>query len=294
MDKEINAWHADLYEKIGISFEMPNHYTKLTALENLAYFRSLYSGKTYEPMELLKWVGLGEDAHKRVSDYSKGMKIRLNVARSLIHKPKVLFLDEPTSGLDPVNARNIKDLIMGFRDLGTTIFITTHNMMVADELCDRVAFVTDGNIRAVDSPEALKQKYGKRSVKVTYHDKEKESNKEFPIEGLGKNEAFINLLNAKVTIDRLHSQETTLDNIFYPDNRRGVGLMNPMTSTIRKDVKVQVRNKLYAISVGLACIFCNHLFNSSKTRANYNGNTCCYAIACRRNDTCLCRWFNSF
>lgn len=214
MDKEINAWHADLYEKIGISFEMPNHYTKLTALENLAYFRSLYSGKTYEPMELLKWVGLGEDAHKRVSDYSKGMKIRLNVARSLIHKPKVLFLDEPTSGLDPVNARNIKDLIMGFRDLGTTIFITTHNMMVADELCDRVAFVTDGNIRAVDSPEALKQKYGKRSVKVTYHDKEKESNKEFPIEGLGKNEAFINLLNAKVTIDRLHSQETTLDNIF--------------------------------------------------------------------------------
>ncbi|QUI21381.1 ABC transporter ATP-binding protein [Vallitalea pronyensis] len=214
MNKEINAWHADLYEKIGISFEMPNHYTKLTAFENLTYFGSLYSGSTYEPMELLKWVGLEEDAHKRVSDYSKGMKIRLNVARSLIHKPKLLFLDEPTSGLDPVNARNIKDLILRFRDLGTTVFITTHNMMVADELCDQVAFVTDGNIRAIDSPEALKKKYGKRNVKVTYHDKGKEGNKEFPIEGLGKNEAFYHLLNSGVTIDRLHSQETTLDNIF--------------------------------------------------------------------------------
>ena len=108
MNREVSDWGPDYYEHLGVSFELPNHYLKLTALENLNHFRSLYSGATLEPMEVLEWVGLKNEANKKVEDYSKGMKIRLNVARSLIHQPKVLFLDEPTSGLDPVNARKIK------------------------------------------------------------------------------------------------------------------------------------------------------------------------------------------
>ncbi len=215
MGREIREWGQDYYEHIGVSFELPNHYLKLTALENLNHFRSLYSGDTHDPMEVLDWVGLQEDADKKVEDFSKGMKIRLNVARSIIHKPKLLFLDEPTSGLDPVNARKIKDLILELRRQGTTIFITTHNMVVADELCDRVAFITGGKIQVIDAPIALKKQYGKRDVQVTYlNSAQQPQNQEFPLDGLGHNEAFLNLLKSANYLETIHTQETTLENIF--------------------------------------------------------------------------------
>ena len=168
MGKELNQWGKDFYEHIGVSFELPNHFLKLTARENLQHFSSLYSGKKHDVMEVLSWVGLAEDADKKTSDYSKGMKIRLNVARSLVHQPKILFLDEPTSGLDPVNAAKIKNLVFNLRDQGTTIFITTHNMTLADQMCDRVAFVTNGKLRAIDKPSDFKKQYGKRFVDVEY------------------------------------------------------------------------------------------------------------------------------
>lgn len=182
LGQELNTWSHAYYEQIGVSFELPNHYLKLTALENLAYFRSLYSHPTCDPMEVLAWVGLADDAHKRVATFSKGMKIRLNVARSLLHQPKLLFLDEPTSGLDPVNARHIKDLILQQRAQGATVFITTHDMMVADELCDRVAFIAAGKIDVIDAPGVLKKQYGKRSVVVEYSNGRVESQRqEFPL-----------------------------------------------------------------------------------------------------------------
>jgi fluoroquinolone transport system ATP-binding protein len=215
MGREVSAWGQDYYEHIGVSFELPNHYLKLTALENLNYFRSLYSGATHDPMQVLEWVGLTEDADKKVADYSKGMKIRLNVARSLIHKPKLLFLDEPTSGLDPVNARKIKDLIGDLRQQGTTVFVTTHNMAVADELCDRVAFVTAGNISVIDAPHTLKKRFGTRSVEVEYVNGTQEiRHQEFPLDGLGNNPAFVNLLQSASRVETIHTQETTLENIF--------------------------------------------------------------------------------
>ena len=111
MGRELTEWGQEYYEHIGVSFELPNHYLKLTALENLAYFRSLYSGDTLDPMEVLTWVGLEDDAEKKVSDFSKGMKIRMNVARSLLHKPKILFLDEPTSGLDSDARSKFEDAV---------------------------------------------------------------------------------------------------------------------------------------------------------------------------------------
>lgn len=215
LNKEIREWGQDFYEHIGVSFELPNHYLKLTALENLNYFQSLYSRDTHDPMQILDWVGLKADADKLVSDYSKGMKVRLNVARGLLHKPRVLFLDEPTSGLDPVNARKIKDLILRLRDDGTTVFVTTHNMTVADELCDRVAFINSGQISAIDAPSTLKKQYGKREVTVEYLNGSKQpTEKQFPLDGLGENNEFLQLLKSGNHIETIHTQETTLEKIF--------------------------------------------------------------------------------
>lgn len=215
MGREIRNWGQDYYEHIGVSFELPNHYLKLTARENLDYFRSLYTGDTYEAMEVLKWVGLGDDADKMVSEFSKGMKVRLNVARGLVHKPKLLFLDEPTSGLDPVNARKIKDLILELRSQGTTVFVTTHNMTVADELCDRVAFINSGKISAMDAPSTLKKKYGKREITVEYMNGTQDIEyKQFPLDGLGDNNDFLSLLKTANYIETIHTQETTLEKIF--------------------------------------------------------------------------------
>ncbi|MCK4778272.1 MAG: ABC transporter ATP-binding protein, partial [Actinomycetia bacterium] len=133
-DTEVNIAESTFYEKIGVAFEFPNLYTKFTAIENLNFFKSLYRGETEDPMHLLEKVGLAEDANLRVSSFSKGMKMRLNFCRAFLNKPEIVFLDEPTSGLDPMNSRKIRDIILKKRDDGLTIFLTTHNMTVADEL----------------------------------------------------------------------------------------------------------------------------------------------------------------
>ena len=171
MGKGLSDWGRDLYEQTGVSFEVPNHYEDLIAYENLEYFQTLYRD-SHDIDTLLSWVGLEEDKDKRVSKFSKGMKVRLTVARSLLNKPKILFLDEPTAGLDPINAQKIKELILKLRNEGTTVFITTHNMTLADQLCDRVAFITQGELRVIDSPKNLKRQYGSSDVVVAYKDNE--------------------------------------------------------------------------------------------------------------------------
>ena len=140
---------------------MPNHYLKLTALENLNYFRSLYEGETEDPNHLLDMVGLGDDGALRVSQFPKGMKNRLNFARSLLNKPELVFFDEPTTGLDPVSARRIKDIILEKKRDGRTIFLTTHDMVAATELCDRVAFIIEGEVKLIDSPRNLMLTHGR-------------------------------------------------------------------------------------------------------------------------------------
>lgn len=211
-DKDLTDWGSDYYEQIGVSFELPNHYGKLTALENLRYFGRLYKGKTVAPEELLAMVGLEDDGNLLASQFSKGMKIRLNLARSMIHSPKLLFLDEPTAGLDPVNSRRIKDLIKQQKDAGRTVFLTTHDMMIADELCDRVAFIVDGTISLIDSPRNLKLAYGRKEVRVEYSMDGQPVSREFPMVGLGDNAAFIEAL--RQDIQTIHTQEASLEDIF--------------------------------------------------------------------------------
>ncbi len=214
LGKDLDRWGSDLYERIGVSFELPNHFLKLTAVENLTYFGSLYSHPTRSPQELLEMVGLGNDGDLLVSQYSKGMKNRLTVARSLLHNPELLFLDEPTAGLDPVNARRIKDLIKAQQEAGKTIFLTTHDMTVAEALCDRVAFIVDGEIKLIDAPKQLKLQHGKATVRVEYvaNGDGRIAEQEFALTDLGQN-GFVNLVR-DYPVQTIHSQEATLEEIF--------------------------------------------------------------------------------
>ena len=164
MGKEIANIDSSFYENIGVDFELPNLHTKLTAYENLKIFQNFYGGKKESIDELLKLLGLEEHKNKKVSQFSKGMKMRLNFCRSIINDPELIFLDEPTSGLDPANSKLMKEIILDKKKSGKTIFLTTHNMSVAEEICDRVAFIVDGTIKLIDSPRELKIKNGEKSI----------------------------------------------------------------------------------------------------------------------------------
>lgn len=169
--KEIRNVHTqELFQKIGVLFEFPYLYTNLSALDNLHYFSSFYPKDQLRDAEkLLDELEFKRDFLKKpVSSYSKGMRQRVSMARALISNPKLLFLDEPTSGLDPAGAILFRKIIEKERQKGTTIFLTTHNMLDADLLCDRVAFISNGTIAALDTPRNLKEQNSNHSIVITY------------------------------------------------------------------------------------------------------------------------------
>jgi fluoroquinolone transport system ATP-binding protein len=209
---ELSSLGNDYYNRIGVGFELPNHYPRLTAIENLKFFGSFYENNKTDPMDLLEMTGLKEYASVRAGEFSKGMKMRLNFVRALLHDPDILFLDEPTSGLDPMNSRKLKNIILDQRKKGKTIFLTTHNMHDADELCDRVAFIADGKIALIDNPKNLKLRFGTRKLSVEYGEAVSLS-REFPIDGLGANREFLELLKTEY-IRSVHSKEASLEDIF--------------------------------------------------------------------------------
>jgi len=136
-------------------------YWRLSAIDNLRYFASLYGVEPDVTKKripyLLELVGLKDRGNERVEGYSRGMKQRLHVARTLLHDPEVLFLDEPTIGLDPVGARDFRQVIRDLRDAKKTILLTTHYMFEADALCNRVGVINKGELVALDSPANLKK-----------------------------------------------------------------------------------------------------------------------------------------
>ncbi len=202
----------NFYEDIGVDFEFSTMYEKLTARENLEFFSSLYS-KSKPPIDkLLKEVGLENDADKRVSDYSKGMKSRLNFIKALLHNPSLLYLDEPTNGLDPTNSRMMKDMILAEKAKGKTILLTTHNMQDATELCDRVAFIVNGEIRALDSPHNLIMSKGATQVFYSWIDKEEKTSSCF-LNNLSSDEKLKKLITEN-RLQSIHSSEPTLNDIF--------------------------------------------------------------------------------
>lgn len=211
-DRDLKDWGKDYYQKIGVSFEFPAIYSKLTALENLEFFSSFYK-KHLDPAEVLKMVGLGNEGDRLAAEFSKGMKKKLDLARSLLPDPDILFLDEPLEGLDPGSARKIKDLLLEMKDSGKTVFLTTHNMYVADELCDRVAFLVEGAMRLAGNPKELKTNMGRGLVKVEHSAGGSVEIDEFPLEGLGQNKKFLGILQDD-EIRRINTEEPTLEEIF--------------------------------------------------------------------------------
>ncbi len=213
LGKERRDWSKDFYEQIGVAFDFPNLYIKLTALENLELMSAYYQRPPVDLKNLLDRVGLLPDKDNRVENFSKGMKMRLNFIRSIMHQPRLMFFDEPTSGLDPVNAHIIKDIILEQKAQGKTIFLTTHNMTVAEQLCDRVAFIVDGQIVVTGSPGDLMIEHGKRLIKVEYAGNGSVEEREFEMAGIGHNHDFISLLQEK-EVKTIHSAEATLEDIF--------------------------------------------------------------------------------
>ena len=157
--------------RINLVSQDQNLYERMSGRDNLAFFASLYGAPASRVAELLQVVGLTEVATRKVKTYSGGMKQRLLIARALVNQPEVLFLDEPTAGLDPYSAKEVRTLIKDLSDAGTTVFLTTHYMEEADQLSDRVAFMTNGKIVALDTPRELKLRYGQRTAKVLLTDR---------------------------------------------------------------------------------------------------------------------------
>ena len=199
------------FQKIGMLFEFPYLYANLSALDNLRYFASFYPKEQLRDVEeVLEELEFKRDfLRKPVSSYSKGMRQRVSMARALLSNPKLLFLDEPTSGLDPTGAVLFRKIIENERQKGTTVFVTTHNMLDADLLCDRVAFLSDGKIAALDTPGNLKEQNSGHSIRIACLCQGRREERTIEAEELKNGISF-----AYDEVISIHSQEPTLEDIF--------------------------------------------------------------------------------
>ncbi len=195
---------------INLVFEEQNLYERFSGRENLRVFADLYGAPKTWIEDLLADVGLVEAAGRKVKTYSTGMKQRLLIARALVNRPRVLFLDEPTRGLDPTSARDLRALIGRLSDVGTTVFLTTHDMDEADDLCHRVAFLSQGKVVALDTPQELKLRYGRRTAAVLLRDRQEHL---LHLDG-PEDAARLAAWMRDGAVLTLHSQEGTLEDVF--------------------------------------------------------------------------------
>ena len=169
-DKPIEASQRATYHNLGIMTDSNDVYDNLSVYDNLLFFARIKGVDDREVEPLLQRVGLASDKKKLAKKLSKGMRQRLILATALINHPKLLFLDEPTAALDPKTTAEIHALLRSINQNGTTIFLTTHSMSEADKLCDRIAFLDGGHVVEMGEKQALKLKYAKNEVEVTYAD----------------------------------------------------------------------------------------------------------------------------
>jgi len=197
-------------------------YWRLSGIDNLRYFASLYGvepdvSKKRIPF-LLEMVGLKDRGNERVEGYSRGMKQRLHVARTLLHDPEILFLDEPTIGLDPVGAREFRQVIRDLQSENKTILLTTHYMFEADSLCQRVAVIDKGIIVAMDSPSELKKHVADLSV--------------IEIETFGTSQEVVEQLRALPFVDALSVQEQDQRQMLLIQTARGAEAVPDLISSL--------------------------------------------------------------
>jgi ABC-2 type transport system ATP-binding protein len=204
-----------IHPLIGVVFEYQNLYARLSGRENLTIFADLF-GITHQRVdELLELVDLKSRGKDKVKKYSNGMKQRLLIARALINQPSVLFLDEPSRGLDPVSAKEIRETIDRLADTGTTVFLTTHYMQEADDLCDRVAFISHGKIISQDTPQNLKLEHGVRRLAVEIRSKNGEKPTSHVLDlDHPADAARLNEWMTTGQVLTMHSQEATLEEVF--------------------------------------------------------------------------------
>lgn len=195
---------------IGVVSEHQNLYERMSGRENLAFAAQLYGAESKRVDDVLDQVGLADRAKDKVQHYSNGMKQRLLIARALLHSPQIVFLDEPTRGLDPVVARDIRRLIRELSTQGVTIFLTTHYMEEADQLCARVAFLSDGRIVALDTPDNLKVAHGQRMLTATLASGERLT---IALDDQDAGKTLEQLVSSR-QIRTLHSAEATLEEVF--------------------------------------------------------------------------------
>lgn len=220
LGQDISMTHTrDFFQKIGVLFEFPYLYANLSAVDNLNYFASFYpKSQRRNVEELLDILEFQRNFRRKpVSSYSKGMRQRVSMARALIHSPKLLFLDEPTSGLDPSGAVLFRKIIEDERRKGTTVFLTTHNMLDADLLCDRVAFLSNGSIAALDTPQNLKEENSRRQVTIAYRYQGRREERTLEPHQL---EAGIPFPHDEII--SIHSNEPTLEDMFIQYTGRGL------------------------------------------------------------------------
>lgn len=211
LGQSVQDYDETLYEQIGIVTHQSGLYQKLTVYQNLIYFAKLLAVPVKRVDQLLQQVGLANDRKKLVSKLSQGMRQRLILARAILHQPRVLFLDEPTSGLDPSTTRSIHDLIRQLRDNGTTIFLTTHDMLEATRLCDRVALLNAGQIAECDTPQALQLKY---NTQQRYRVHVKSVTDDLTLAASPATTAQIGQWLATDELQTIHSCEPTLEDVF--------------------------------------------------------------------------------
>ena len=190
--------------RIGLVGDSSGYYEKLSLEKNLIVYAKIYGLPNSRVDEVLEQVGLLESKKTIAEELSTGMRQRMFLARALLNRPELLFLDEPTSGLDPMTSKKIHRLLEELKAAGTTIFLTTHDMVEATELCDRISLLNQGDLVEIGTPRDIIQKYNKeKRVKVIFRDHSEQVM------------AFEDLKDQDMRqVELIHSMEPTLEDIF--------------------------------------------------------------------------------
>ena len=190
--------------RIGLVGDSSGYYEKLSLEKNLIVYAKIYGLPNSRVDEVLEQVGLLESKKTIAEKLSTGMRQRMFLARALLNRPELLFLDEPTSGLDPMTSKRIHRLLEELKAAGTTIFLTTHDMVEATEMCDRISLLNQGDLVEIGTPRDIIQKYNKeKRVKVIFRDHSEQVM------------AFEDLKDQDMRqVELIHSMEPTLEDIF--------------------------------------------------------------------------------
>ena len=210
LQKNVKRLSGEDKKKIGIMMDQFGVYERLSCYDNLKVFADIYGTPKEKIMETLKLVGLEDAAKKPASALSKGMRVRLQLARVFMISPDVIFLDEPTTGLDPMTMKQIHKVILDKKKQGSTIFLTTHNMEEAAKLCDMVALLNEGVIVDSGAPDEICRRFNHQK-KIVLHLKSGED-VEMP-HSKESAEKISKLLEAE-EVETIHSSEPTLETVF--------------------------------------------------------------------------------